>query len=67
VHIPKAPKTPKAAPLAPMGLFVTPSSQNELTAYLEAHFDGSERASAMVLMGMTWNYAASLAGKRGRS
>jgi len=43
--------------IAPMGLFATPKSAEDLTAYVEK-FSGGEKLAAMTLMGMTWNYLA---------
>ena len=45
--------------IKPMGMFHTPKSMAELERYLNG-LVGSERAVAIVTMGMTWNYLAAV-------
>lgn len=51
------PKTKPQLTIPKMELFHTPQSADELATWIES-LPGPERALAMTVMGMTWNYLA---------
>lgn len=50
-------------PFKTWDMFVTPDNRKALDAYVDS-FAGGEKAAAVVVMGMTWNFAVTVFNKR---